>query len=603
MTWEIAFTLAVIFVAIVTLIKLRVGPDIVLFGGLTLLLAVGILKPEDALAGFSNSGLMTVAVLFVVAEGLRQTGGANFIGQKMLGQPKSLLAAQTRVMLPSAVLSGFMNNTPVVAMMLPIVKDWSKKYRISVSHVMLPLSYAAILGGLVTLVGTSTTLVVNGLVKQLDIHGQPYLGAASEIPAHPGLGMFEIAWVGLPAAAIGLIYMLVTARWLLPERKPAITDLDDPRSYTVEMIVDPTSPLVGNTIEDAGLRHLPSMYLMEIDRDGHILAAVASDERLQKNDRLIFVGIVESIVDLQKIPGLKPATDQMFKLDSPRRERCLIEAVVSNSCPLIRTTIREARFRSRYNAAVIAVARNGERIKKKIGDIRLQAGDTLLLEAHSSFEEVHRNSRDFFLVSRVEDSSPPRHERAWISRIILAVMIVVVATEMLSMLKAAMLAACLMVGTRCCRASEAKRSIDWGVLLTIGAGLGLGKAMETSGAANYLAGSLIGFVGDSPILVLAVIYGITMVFTNIITAKAAAVLIFPIAIASAESLGVNFMPFVVAVMIASAASFATPIGYQTNLMVFGPGGYRFSDYARIGVPLSLILWALTVFLAPRHWMF
>ncbi|MCH8830214.1 MAG: anion permease [Planctomycetes bacterium] len=582
-------TLSVLGMVIAALAWYRAAPDTILLSGLTLLLVVDVLTPQQALAGFANEGLVTVAVLFVVAEGLRQTGGINFVGQRLLGRPQSLRSAQARIMLPAAAMSAFMNNTPVVAMTLPVVGDWAKKMRFSVSHLFMPLSYAAILGGLCTLVGTSTTLVVNGLLK--------------ELPGDHGLGMFEIAWVGLPAAAAGIVFLLVCTKWLLPEREPAMRQLDNPREYTVEMIVEPQCPLVGQTIEAAGLRHLPDTYLMEIDRGGHVIAAVASTERLQAADRLIFVGIVESVVDLRKIPGLKTADDHQFQLQETQSERCLVEAVVSNSCPFINTTIRDARFRSHYNAAVIAVARNGQRIRKKIGDIELLPGDTLLLEVNPGFLELQRNSRDFFLVSQVENSTPPRHERAWIARLVLAAMVLVVATGLLSMLQASMLAAGLMILTRCCRGSEARQAIDLSVLLTIGAGLGLGKALQESGSATWLADNLIGVMGQNPLVVLAVIYFVTMIFTNIITAKAAAVLFFPIAVAAAHSLHVDVMPFAVAVIIASAASFATPIGYQTNLMIYGPGGYRFSDFLRVGGPLSLLVGIIALTLIPWVWPF
>ena len=370
------------------------------------------------------------------------------------------------------------------------------------------------------------------------------------------------------------------------------------------MFVEEQSSIVGKTIEEAGLRNLPEMYLMEIDREGHVVAAVSSEERLQANDRLVFVGVVESIIDLQKIPGLMPAADQVFKLDSPRSERRLVEAVVSNSFPFLNMTIRESRFRSHYNAAIVAVARNGERINMKIGDISLQAGDTLLLEAHASFQEVQRNSRDFFLVSIVENSELPKHEKTWMARLILFAMIVLAATEVISMFKSAMMAAGLMIGTRCCRGSQAKNAIDLGVLITIAAGLGLGKAMEVSGAAQWLAESCIQSVGNHPHVVLAMIYLLTMILTNLITAKAAAVLIFPIAVASAQTLGgLSVTPFVVALTISAAASFATPIGYQTNLMVYGPGGYRFTDYLRLGIPLSLLVGMVSLILIPMVWPF
>jgi di/tricarboxylate transporter len=265
-------------------------------------------------------------------------------------------------------------------------------------------------------------------------------------------------------------------------------------------------------------------------------------------------------------------------------------------------TIREAKFRTHYNAVVIAVARDGERIKKKIGDIKLRAGDTLLLETHPSFVDLQRNSRDFFLVSRIEDSTPMQHERAWIARTILMGMVVLVAVEVMSMLKAAFLAGGLMIATRCLRVSQAKRSIDWGVLAGIGAGLGLGTALEKSGAAKLLAQGLVADVSD-PTVVLVLLAAATMVLANLITTKAAAVLIYPIALATSQQMGVSFMPFAIAIIVSAASAYATPMGYQTNLMVFGPGGYRTSDYLRVGGPLSLIVLAMTIAIVPLVWSF
>ena len=586
MDWKIALTLSILGLVIIGITALRAAPDLVLLGALTILLICDVVPQDRAFSGFSNAGLITVAVLFVVADGLTQTGSLAFAGQQLLGRPASVRMAQTRVMIPSALLSAFLNNTPVVALMMPLIADWARKHRMSVSHLLLPLSYAAILGGMCTLVGTSTTLVVNNV-----------------LPPEHRLSMFEIAWVGVPAMICGMIYTIAFARWLLPERKPAFTPLDDPREYTVEMLIDPDSALVGRSIEEAGLRHLPGMYLAEIDRQGHVMAAVAPSTVLEANDQLVFVGIVESVVDLQRIPGLKPATNQVFKLDSARSERCLVEAVVSSSCPYLRMTIRDARFRTNYNAAVIAVARDGVRLRNKIGDIEICAGDTLLMECHPSFIDQQRNSRHFFLVSRIEGSTPPRHERAWIARSILVAMVMVVTLGWLTMLQAALLAAALMLLTRCSRGSTARRSIDWSVLLAMGAGLGIYEAMKVSGTAGYIASGLIKIVGQRETLMLAVIYGLTMLLTNLITAKAAALLALPIAFAAADSLHADQMPFAIAVIIAAAASFATPVGYQTNLMVYGPGGYRSSDYLRIGGPLSLIIWLLTVLITPYVWSF
>lgn len=566
----------------------RLGPDVVLMGALTILLTTGVIGPDAALAGFANEGMATVAILFVVAAGLRETGAMALVGQQALGRPRTVAGAQVRMMFPVAAMSAFLNNTPIVAMMLPVIGDWSRRIGVSPSKLMIPLSYATILGGLCTVIGTSTNLVVNGML----VHS-----------GHAGLGLFEVTLLGVPCCLVGLTYIVLCSPWLLPERLRSAAEPEDPRSYTVEMLVDPNSGLVGQTIEQAGLRHLPGLYLMEIDRDGDVLAAVSSQEKLRGNDRLVFVGIVESVKDLQKVRGLQPATNQVFKLNAPRSQRCLIEAVVSNSCPLVGMTIREGRFRSHYNAAVIAVSRNGERLRQKVGDIEVHAGDTLLLEAHPSFAEQMRNSRDFFLVSRLEDSTPLRHERAPVAILILLAMVVAAGAGWLSMFKAGLLAVGLLLITRCLSARIARRSVDWQVLIVIAAAFGLGRAMETTGAAQEIAGRLISLAGTNPYVALLIVYGVTMMFTEVMSNIAAAVVVFPIALATSNTLGVNFMPFAMAIMMAASCGFATPIGYQTNLMVYGPGGYRYSDYLRFGGPLNLLVMITTLLLAPLIWPF
>ncbi len=609
-------TLGVVCLVFGLLVWTRIAPDVVLIGGVALLLLRGILQPGEALAGMANEGMATVGVLYIVGAGVRQTGGVDFIAQRLFGRPRSTTGAISRLMFPTAALSAFMNNTPLVAMLIPAVGDWAKQLRMPVSKLMIPLSYAAILGGTCTLIGTSTNLVVDGQVKaeakrRIAVAVKAGLSKSdarkqfevdTQLPAD-GLGMFDITWVGLPSALVGCGFVVFLARWLLPDRRPAISQLDDPRSYTIEMLVEPDSPLIGKTIEQAGLRHLPGVFLAEVDRAGFVLPAVSPDERLGSNDRLVFVGVVESVVDLQKIRGLVPATDQVFKLTAPRATRCLIEAVVSSSCPLVGKTIRDGRFRSNYNAAVIAVARDGERIQKKIGDIVLRPGDTLLLEAHPSFADQQRNSRDFYLVSRLEDSQPLRHDRAFIAIAILLGMVLAVSLTRIGMFKASMLAAGLMLITRCCTITVARRSVDWEVLLAIAASFAIGDALEKTKAADMIAGGLIHLTLDRPWATLAVVYFVTLVVTELITNNAAAALMFPMAIATAKSLEVSYMPFVIVVMMAASAGFATPIGYQTNLMVYGPGGYRFSDYLKIGVPLDILIGVITVALAPLVWKF
>jgi len=588
MSWQAWYTLTVVAACFGALSLSRAATDMVMIGGVMLLLVAGVLTPAEALAGLSNEGMVTIGMLYIVTSGVQETGAMTGILSRLLGRPRSVGVAQLSLMAPVAGASAFLNNTPLVAMFIGAVSDWAKKNRIAPSKLMLPLSYAAVIGGSTTLIGTSTNLVVNGmLIKET---------------GHNSLGMFDIAVVGVPLVCAVIVFVWLTSRWLLPDRQSAVAQMESSRSYIVEMLVDADSPLAGRTIEEAGLRHLPGLFLMEIERGANSLPAVSPQERLEARDRLIFTGLTESIVDLQKIRGLTPATDQVFKLRAAG-ERCLVEAVVSNSCPLVGHTVREGRFRTRYNAAVIAVARNGEQLRQKIGDVKLRSGDTLMLLTHPAFADQQRNSRDFYLVSTVENSRRPRHEKAAVALVIIAAMVAAVTLGWTSMLTAAMVAAAAMVITGCTTSSTARRAVDWQVLLTIAAALAIGKALEKSGAAQHIAAQITALGVGDPWLALVAVYVITVLFTELITNNAAAALMFPIAIATAHALGVDFMPFVIAVLFAASASFATPIGYQTNLMVMGPGGYRFTDYLRAGIPVSILVGIISLLLIPIFWHF
>lgn len=581
--WQAWLTLGIVGVIFVTLIGTEAATDVVLVGAITVLVIAGVLSPKEAFAGLANEGIVTVAVLYVVVAGLEATGGNTIITEKFLSRPKSVTSALTKMMFPVTFVSAFMNNTPVVAMFLPAVNDWAKQNRIAVSKLMIPLSYAAVLSGTVTMISTATNLLVNGMLLSAKGHS---------------MHMFELTWVGLPITIVGVLFVVAFNKWLLPDRRPAIEQFGDTRQYSVEMMVDPAGPLIGKTIEQAGLRQLPNAFLAEIERAGEIIPAVGPNEKLFSNDRLIFVGVVGAVVDLQRIRGLQPATDQIFKLDSPRERRCLIEAVVSPRCPIIGMTIRDGAFRSMYSAVVIAVARSGERIDQKIGDIELQAGDTLLLEADPSFADHQRNSHHFYLVSAIAGSSPVKYEKAYVALAILLAMIVAASFTSLGMLKSAMLAAGAMLFTRCCTSTQARHSVEWKVILTVAAAFALGTAVETSGLAAAIAQSVTTLAGGNPRYSLALIYLGTLVLTELISHSAAVSLFFPIALGTAERLGIDYMPFVAAVTVAGSLGFATPLGYQTHMMVYSPGGYRFTDFLRIGIPMDLICWIIAMITIP-----
>jgi len=590
MTWEAWFTLAVIAGVLLLLVRESLPTDVVMVGALTLLVAVGELwhsqlLPDfgQAIQGMSNPGLITVGILFVVVAGLVQTGAMELVAGPIVGQPKTARSALLRLLTPVSLLSAFLNNTPVVAMFMPVVEDICKRTRISPSKLYLPMAYAATFGGVCTLVGTSTNLIVQGLLIE---------------SGHPGMSMFDLAWVGLPCGVAGVVFFLIFGQWLLPERRPAITTHDDPREYSVEMLVTAAGPLVGKSIEEAGLRHLPGLFLTRIDRAGEEIAPVAPRERLFGGDRLVFAGVLDSVVDLQKMRGLTRVPETGEELSTPVTSRQLIEAVVSNRCPLVGTSIREGEFRSFYNAAVVAVARGGERLHGKIGDIVLAPGDTLLLETDEDFLLRQRNSSHFFLVSGVANSQPVRRDRAWAALALLVAMVAVATIGWLDLLTAAFIAAGGMIAIGCCSVSQGRQSVDWSLLVVIAAALGIGKAIKMSGLADVVASQIIGVAAGDPWRALIAVYFVTMVFTEVITHNAAAVLVFPIAVAAAHSLKVDAMPFVIAIAIGASAGFATPFGYQTNLMVYGPGGYRFVDYLRVGIPLDLVFMAVTVAIVP-----
>lgn len=590
MTPEILLTLGVMVVVLGSLIATRIAPDVILMAALAFLIITGILSPREALAGFANTGVMTIAVLYVVAAGLKETGAIQYIARQLLGQPKTTRQAQARLLAPASLLSAFMNNTAVVAMLIPAVQDWAQRIGISASKLLIPLSYAAIMGGTLTLIGTSTNLVVDGLM-------QDQLGIS--------LGMFELAWVGVPVLLVGSIYLLLFADRILPEREGLVEQLDAAREYAVEVEIAAGSHLAGKTIAEAGLRSLNSTYLAEIDRGGKLFTSVGPDMPLEEGDLLYFIGAPEGAKELRKIKGLQPAREDVEKLDIAHHQRHLVEVVIGPDFPALGQSIKKSRFRTRYKAVVLSVSREGSRLPGKLGDIRLQVADTLLLEAGQNFVEQYRFRRDFLLVSLLNDSTPPDFRKAPVALSLLAALVLLSATGLLSILEAAFLTAGGMLTTGCITASRARNSVDLSVLLVIAASFALGVAMTQTGAATWIVGLMLGGEASSmhPWLALALIYLLTVFFTEMITNNAAAVLMFPIALAVSEQLGVSFMPFALAIMFAASASFITPLGYQTNLMVYGPGGYRFKDYLKLGFPLSLLTGTTVVTLIPFVWAF
>jgi len=582
-------TLGVLLTLFPLLIVTSLPVDMVFMGGLAVLLLLGVVDPSEAFAGFGSPALFTVGALYVVVAGLQETGALKGVSRRLPARVERPRRTLLGITAPVAFLSAFMNNTPVVALFIPVVQDWCRRHHVSTNRFLLPLGYAAILGGMCTLIGTSTNLVVHSLYLE---HGGK------------GLGLFSVTRLGLPCALIGLAYLAAfSGRLPVRDRDANGARGVTSRRYTVELEVTGGNGVVGKTpgeLLDAvggGVRLLDRM------RDGHGAPDGPEDEPLAAGDHLLLSGILGEIRHLRDMKGLRLTASRFFT-PGAAEERQLVEAVVSHTCPLVGKTLQQGRFRQVYNAVVVAMARNGVAFRGSLKKIPLRAGDVLLVECHAGFIPRQVDSGDFYLLNALDETLLRTHARkAPLAIGILVVMLGVAALDQLSMLKAALFAAGAMLMTGCCSAAGARRKIDWTVLMVIGAALGLGAALQTSGAAHVLAEILRDLSGGHPWIALGLLYLNTAVFTEMITNNAAVALVFPIAMDTAAQLGVSPVPFVFCVMIAGSASFATPIGYQTNLMIFGSGNYRFSDYLRFGIPLGLLIGLAAVGLAPLMWPF
>ncbi len=588
MDWQGWYTIGIVVLLLAGLVRGIAGPDLVMMAGLVALAAAGVLTPAETFSGFQNPALWAVGLLFIVSAAVRETGAIEPLLRRLFGRTTTERRGLLRLVPPLAAMSAFLNNAPIVAMMTPAVIDWARRNRLASSKFLIPISYATILGSTTTLIGTSVNLTLDGLLIDSGMRS---------------LGFFELAPVGLCLSAVGLLYMLVAGPHLLPDRQEPGEHLGEHRrEYVASMRVESDSPLVDQTVEEAGLRQLAGLFLIEIDRGGRVITPVGPDALIEAGDRLVFAGVVATIVELQRIRGLVPVDEEEVPLRE--RGRRLIEAVVSSSSPLVNRTIRDASFRTTYDAAVVAVHRNGERVPGKIGEIQLRSGDTLLLQAAPAFLRTHRNSPDFFLVSEVDGDAEPHWEKAGIATAILLAMIGSAASGLLDISIAAGLAVGLLVATRCINGTTARRSVVLPVLVVIGAGLGIAQAMDKTGAAELLAGVLVGVAGDAgPLATLAVLYGVSLLLAETLHHNAAVAIMFPIALSSASQLGVDPRGFVMGITLAAACAFASPVTYQTHLIVYGPGGYRFVDFVRVGLPLDLLCAATALALIPRIWPF
>lgn len=550
----------------------RVSPTVGVTGALAGLYLTGVLEPEQALSGFSNPAPFSIAGLYVVAGAVDRAGGLHAVTRKILGTgvPVGHRTGLFRFTASAGVMSSFLANTPVVAMLITPISSWAQRRERSPARYLIPLSYAAILGGMPTLIGTSTNLVASGIVRE---SGQE------------AYSLFEPARFGLPVALAGFLVILLLSSRLLPDRGDN-TDDELGRAFTVAMVVTSDGPVAGSTVTEAGLRQLGKVYLIGVRRNDDWITPVDPSFVLRGEDQLTFAGNVNDVVSLQQMAGLKLLESKhVVALDD--RQHSWFEAVVGAGSPVIGRTLKQAKFRSRYQAAVLAIHRSGEPIEGNLGVTRIQLGDSLLLVADGDFGARWNGRSDFLLVRRRSEAPPQVGSNA---RIALAVLAAVALMPMfgVSVMRAALLGAVAMVASGVITPRQARDSVDLNVILMIASAIGIGVAVETSGLAQRLAGFVLSSSGSTWGAALGLV-AVSLILTELMTNTGAVAMMIPIAFRVAESSGADPRIFALGVTVAASASFLTPVGYQTNTMVYGPGRYHFTDYLRLGVPMTIMV--------------
>lgn len=558
------------------------------------LIATGVLTPQQGVAGFSNPAPVTIAAVLVLSAGLMRTGAVVTIGSRLANVGGSSQTMQMAVILiVVGVLSAFINNTAAVAMSIPIVLGIARDKGISPSKLLIPVSFAGILGGLCTYIGTSTNIIVGSILEER---------------GHQPFRMFEFSPLGVLFLVGGLTYLLLVGQRLLPERRgghETLTDDYQLREYLTELVIRANSRLAGKTLRRSKLANSQDIEVLEIRRDGERIGPLLYELSLAVGDVLIVKGNIDNIMRVRQAEGLEIHPEVKLSvqdLESP--DVVLAEGVIATGSNLIGKTLIAADFRKRFQATVLAIRRHGGDIREKLGNVRLQFGDTLLIQGRRDRLQSLRESRDFMLL--MEDTSMPRFRKRkmTIAILILVSVVAMAAFKVMPIMVAALLGALAMVLTRCLTIQESYEAVDWRIIMLIAGTLSLGKALETTGGAKLLADHLVNFVGPyGPQAVLAALYLATMLMTEMMSNNATAALMTPIALSVAQSLGTDVRPFAFCIAFAASASFLSPIGYQTNTLVYGPGGYKFTDFFRVGWPVSLMVWVLATLLIPVLWPF
>ena len=572
-------TIATVLTMFTVLLFTKLRADLVFLGAISILFVTGVLSAKEAFSGFSSTSVVIIGVLFVVVAGLTHTGVLQWIVRHLLGQPNSYSKAVIRLMLPVAALSSFLSNTTVVALFVGIVKMWSKKLNISPSKLLIPLSYASGMGGVCTLIGTPPNLIISGLYAENT--GQAMNVLATTIP-------------GLFCLCIGVL-SIIAMRKLLPDRKAPEAAFESTSDYTVELLVPSDCPQVGKTIAEAGLDDVHGGSLIEILHYDDVTSPVPDDELIMGGDRLVFAGQIDEILDLKKSHGLVNADHMVFTASEVDKSRQLRTAYVNFGSSLINSKIGGSSFERDNNLVLVAVARRGKRIDQSPREVVLQAGDTLLLECPANMNmntEQLSSQLQFFDSAQV----PNIGKKTLISTTIMMAMVVLSALNVIPLLQCAFLAAMAMLIFKCCNVDQAMKSINWEILMVFAGSVVLGVAIQKTGIAERLAFGILDVCGTNPIVVMTAICLVGTFITEFISNTAAGAMFFPIMYQAAEKLGYEPYPFLIALMVSVSSSFATPIGSPTHMLVYGPGGYRFSDFMRIGLLMNIIILFANIFI-------
>jgi di/tricarboxylate transporter len=596
MSIDAYLTLALLAVLFVLLVKTKIPAPAIFVGAGTVAISLNLAPLPELLKGFSNPGMLTVAVLFMVAAGMYATGAITMIMDKLIGLPRSVVGAQIKILPPIAFGSAFLNNTPLVAMMIPVIRDLSRASRLPAQQLYLPLSFASIVGGMCTVIGTSTNLVIAGMV--MDVVGR---GASqSTIRA---VKMFDPALVGVPIAVVAIGFMILTGRIFLAGKSDERASDTMMRRYTAEFEVQDGSRIVGRSLEDTGLASGDGVEILYIRRDERILTNDLMHEELATGDLLAFSADVNAMVELWRTNTLVPHLT-LNPMETERHTHHLVKAVVARQSKAVGRRIPDiSKDASACQYKFVALSRDGMPISGPLEDVTIEAGDNAVLEVNDDFFYECQIEHDFALTKALEGFHLQRTDRAVEASLITLAMVVVVALGWMSMLNAALLASGAMILSGCLTFRTAARSIDWGTLIVIACAIGLESAVTRSGLAEQIARLLTALGGDNPHLALAVIFLGCSLMTNVITNNAAAAFMFPIALSTAGQLGVSFMPFAITLMVSASCAFITPTGYQTNLMVWGVGEYHFMDFVKIGSAMTVLVAVLTIWLTPMIYGF